>query len=44
MLVLGAFVNFIVCILLATIPVFPKKKAFRWFLYYLTGVGECSNV
>ncbi|KAF2815362.1 MFS general substrate transporter [Mytilinidion resinicola] len=43
MLILGATVNFIVCILLATTPVFPKNKAFRWFLYYQTGWGEASN-
>ncbi|KAI1621761.1 major facilitator superfamily domain-containing protein [Exophiala viscosa] len=43
MLILGGAVNFVVCILLATTPVFPKNRAFRWFLYYNTGWGEASN-
>ncbi|TVY36707.1 Pantothenate transporter [Lachnellula occidentalis] len=43
MLILGGAVNFVVCILLATTPVFPEHKAFRWFLYYQTGWGEASN-
>ncbi|EXJ89611.1 hypothetical protein A1O3_02678 [Capronia epimyces CBS 606.96] len=43
MLLVGATVNFVVCILLATTPVFPKNRAFRWFLYYQTGWGEASN-
>lgn len=43
MLVLGGAINFVVCILLASTPVFPKDRAFRWFLYYNTGWGESSN-
>jgi len=43
MLILGASVNFVVCVLLAATPVFPSNRAFRWFLYYQTGWGEASN-
>ena len=43
MIVLGAGVNFIVCVALAATPVFPEHKAGRWFLYYMTGWAECSN-
>lgn len=43
MLVLGCSINFVVCILLAATPVFPKNKAFRWFLYYNSGWGESAN-
>jgi MFS transporter, ACS family, pantothenate transporter len=42
-LLIGGAVNFVVCILLAATPVFPKDRAFRWFLYYQTGWGEASN-
>ncbi|CAK7215430.1 hypothetical protein SBRCBS47491_002486 [Sporothrix bragantina] len=44
MLVVGGLVNAVVCILLATTPVFPEHKAFRWFLYYNTGWAQASCV
>ncbi|KAF2807568.1 MFS general substrate transporter [Mytilinidion resinicola] len=43
MLVLGGVVNGIVCVLLGSTPVFPKNRAFRWFLYYQTGWAQASN-
>ncbi|CAK7224452.1 hypothetical protein SEUCBS140593_005574 [Sporothrix eucalyptigena] len=44
MLVVGGVVNAVVCILLATTPVYPEHKAFRWFLYYNTGWAQASCV
>ncbi|KAJ4998472.1 Pantothenate transporter liz1 [Colletotrichum sp. SAR 10_66] len=43
MLVVGGVVTGIVCILLATTPVFPQNKAFRWFLYYNTNWAFAAN-
>ncbi|OBT60938.1 hypothetical protein VE03_09275 [Pseudogymnoascus sp. 23342-1-I1] len=43
MLVLGGVINGVVCILLGATPVFPKNRAFRWFLYYQTGWAQASN-
>ena len=43
MLVLGGVVNAIVCIILGATPVYPKNRAFRWFLYYQTGWAQASN-
>ncbi|PLB52044.1 MFS general substrate transporter [Aspergillus steynii IBT 23096] len=43
MLILASSIQAIVCILLATTPVFPHPKTFRWFLYYQTGWLEASS-
>lgn len=43
MLVLGSTVSGIVCLALATTPVFPVHRAGRWVLYYLSGFCQSSN-
>jgi len=43
MLVLGAALNFVILILLASTPVFPKSREFRWFLYYGVAICQASN-
>ncbi|SJL05412.1 related to transporter protein [Armillaria ostoyae] len=42
-LCVAAILNAIVCVLLAVTPVFPKHRAFRWFLYYNTGWIQSSS-
>jgi ACS family pantothenate transporter-like MFS transporter len=43
MLVLGGVQNAVVCIILGATPVFPRNRAFRWFLYYNCGWAQASN-
>ncbi len=43
MLVVGGVVNAIIAIILAATPVYPKHRAFRFFLYYNSGWAQASN-
>ncbi|KAF7557291.1 hypothetical protein G7Z17_g792 [Cylindrodendrum hubeiense] len=43
LIVVGGVVTSVVCFILAATPVFPKHRAFRWFLYYNSNWAFAAN-